>query len=240
MLLPALGRRSWAEELGSSQPIPIPFLSASLTLIKLPTSRVAPPLLWKVHCSQHVHHMCLQHPRLNIYSPIPCQQPVYATRTLALAGAGDWPSGAPASPLVAGGGWGRASDLYLIYFIGLFRARRLPLSASACSTFIGFGGKNKEYVCVCIYIFSAAGGEHKGRKTRLLHCFAARQDFRAARWALPVLQGCRNLLVCGHCELPFLVKSPAPRLCHAAGSVLAGVGWFVARRILCCHDPLRM
>lgn len=163
MLLPALRRQSWAGELGSSQPIPIPFLSASLTLIKLPASSVAPPLLWKVLCSQHVHHMCLQHPRLNIHSPIACQQPASATRTLALAGAGDWPSGTPTSPLVAGGGWGTASDLYLIYFIGLFRARHLPLSASACSTFIGLGGKNKEYVYIFIlYIFSAVAGSIKG------------------------------------------------------------------------------
>lgn len=163
MLLPALGGRSWAGELGSSQPIPIPFLSASLTLIKLPTIRVAPPLLGKVLCSQHVHHMCLQHPRLNIYTPILCQQSAYATRTPALAGAGDWPLGTPTSPLVAGGGWGWASDLYLIYFIGLFRARRLPLSACACSTFIGLGGKNKEYVYIYVYLYLVrCGGSING------------------------------------------------------------------------------
>lgn len=153
MLLSALGWQSWIGEIGSSQPIPIPFLSASLTLIKLPTSSVAPPLLWKVLYSQHVHHMCLQHPRLSIHSPIACQQSAYATRTQALAGAGNWPSGTPTSLLVAGGGWGWASDLYLIFFIGLFRARRLPPSASACSTFMGLGGKNKECMCVYIYIY---------------------------------------------------------------------------------------
>lgn len=83
-------------------------------------------------------------------------------------------------------------------------------------------------------------GGHKGRKTCFCCSFAVRWAFRAARLALPVLQGCRNLLVHGHCKLPFSVKFPAPGLCHATGSVLTGGGWFVAVRFPHCHDPLRM
>lgn len=169
MLLPALGRRSWAGEFGRSQPIPTPFLSASLTLIKLLTSRVAPPLLWKVLCSQHVRHMCLQYPRFTMYIIIGLRL-YYASSTHIPAALG--PARARYRPLetqhlFAGRGWGWASDLYLIYFIGFFRARRLPLSVSACSTFIGLGGKNKG---VCIYIFlvwGVCGEGHRGRKTCL-------------------------------------------------------------------------
>lgn len=66
--------------------------------------------------------------------------------------------------------WGWASDLYLIYFIGFFRARHLPLGVSACSTFIGLSGKSKECINIYTYIYlvrCVQGGGYKGRKTRL-------------------------------------------------------------------------
>lgn len=145
MLLPALGHGSWAGEHSKSQPFPTLFLPASLTLIKLLASRVAPPLPWKVLCSQHVHHMCLQYPRFTTY--ILCQP--HSGSSLGRV----WSITRPNISWFAGESWGKASDLYLICFIGLFRARCLPLSVSACSTFTGFGGKNKERVYIYIYIY---------------------------------------------------------------------------------------
>lgn len=127
--------------------------------------------------------------------------------------AGHWPWESRTSPRLAGGGWGSASDLYLIYFIGLFRARHLPLGVSACSTFMGLGGKNSEYSRI---FFSVCGRvpTRKGRRTHLLllHCFAVRQAFKAGSACITRLEEFAGLWPL-RAALPSLVPSsqPVPR-----------------------------